>query len=120
MNEEKYIKAREETKKILKSMLVGFIGFGVVGVAVSYVSGDTSFILFTAFMLGLGFMGMPYVWGNFPSVVLNTLIGNLIWLVIKLTVSAMLGFVITPMVLIVQLMKMMIYRPKDTEANTDE
>ena len=59
MNEEKYIKAREETKKILKSMLVGFIGFGVVGVAVSYVSGDISFILFTAFMLGLGFMGMP-------------------------------------------------------------
>ena len=70
MDETKYLQAKQEVGNILKSMIVGFIGWGIIGAILGYIiymtGGNISHLLGMVLIMGIGLMGMPYVWSKLP------------------------------------------------------
>ena len=115
MDETKYLQAKQEVGNILKSMIVGFIGWGIIGAILGYIiymtGGNISHLLGMVLIMGIGLMGMPYVWSKLPYAISSSFLVTVIWFSVKFWISCIGGMIATPIILIVQLIKLNRHKP---------
>lgn len=107
----KYLMMAIERDKIIKTMIVGF-GMGVAACMGVFSVSKPDNMLYCVYMLvlfGIALSGMPYMWLKLPKVygIFNPVSWVLVF--IKFIISTSIGFVYTPISLIVKTIQIHIY-----------
>ncbi len=109
VSEVEYLTFKNGLRNILISMAIGFvIGFVIINIISPGISSG-------AIAVGIACAGMPYAWNAIP-------IGFYGWvgLLIKVAISLFLGWIITPIALIYNLIQMKRYEAHVREADERE
>lgn len=117
MSENKYLQAKQEVSNILQSLLIGFIGGIILGAIFGYmvytIDGELLHMIVMTLSMGIGFMGMPYLWSKLPNTISKYFFITIIWFIVKLWIAAIGGLLITSIALVVQLIKLYRYKPAE-------
>lgn len=99
MTETEYVAYKEKLRKVIVRMIIGV----VIGIVMVSAMGETG--LAVKIIVPLMMAGVPYVWCMIPFYALG-----LISLFVKIVVSVLLGWIIAPIALTINLVRVISYR----------